>query len=154
MSIVVPSFQLNLSNHHTLTCESSMNSCRLSESASNSPQAPSLKGRNLSTSLGLKFCIADDWVMAGIRRLSRNISANASTTSALSPLPRCWVFGFSWWDPQPSHVGGLDVECGYVQEKKKDILDFNDMIKEKVPTEVLGAALGLHQCLSLLHKAT
>ena len=44
MSIVVPSFQLNLSNHHTLTCESSMNSCRLSESASNSPQAPCLKG--------------------------------------------------------------------------------------------------------------
>ena len=50
-------------------------------------------------------------------------------------------------------MGGLDVECGYVQEKKKDILDFNDMIKEKVPTEVLGLRL-MHQCLSLLHKAT
>lgn len=45
------------------------------------------------------------------------------------------------------------MECGYVQEKKKDILDFNDMIKEKVPTEVLGLRL-MHQCLSLLDQAT
>lgn len=61
--------------------------------------------------------------------------------------------GFLWWDPQPSHMGGLDVECGYVQEKKKDILDFNDMIKEKVPTEVLGLRL-MHQYLSLLDQTT
>lgn len=52
------------------------------------------EGRNLSTSLGRIFLSPMIGSMTGIRRLSRNISANASTTSALSPLPRCWVFGF------------------------------------------------------------